>query len=146
MWEYEHSVEIAAPPDAVWECWSDIPSWPTWNAGITTVTVDGPLAVGTSFTMTVPPDDEAITMRIVDVVPGRMFTDQVDFQGVVVTTVHRLEPTPRATTVITYRTEITGPDADTVGPAIGPDITADFPDVLAALSALAESRSDPTRR
>jgi hypothetical protein len=68
-----------------------------------------------------------------------MFTDQVDFDGVVVTTVHRLTETPRGTTRVTYRTEITGADADTIGPEIGPDITADFPDVLAALTALAES-------
>jgi hypothetical protein len=41
-------------------------------------------------------------------------------------------------TRITYRTEITGSAADQVGPQLGPAITADFPDVLAALVHLAE--------
>ena len=35
-------------------------------------------------------------------------------------------------------TEISGPAADQVGPQLGPAITADFPQVLAALAALAE--------
>ena len=42
-------------------------------------------------------------------------------------------------TRVVYRTEITGPAAAQVGPQLGPEITADFPDVLAALVHLAES-------
>ena len=35
--------------------------------------------------------------------------------------------------------EITGPAADTLGAEIGPEISGDFPQVLAALAARAES-------
>jgi hypothetical protein len=35
--------------------------------------------------------------------------------------------------------EITGSAADTLGPQIGPEISGDFPQTLAALVALAES-------
>jgi hypothetical protein len=38
MWEYEHTVETVASPDAVWGLRSNILSWPRWNAGIVTVT------------------------------------------------------------------------------------------------------------
>jgi hypothetical protein len=55
-----------------------------------------------------------------------------------VRTVHRLEPAPGGRTRIIYRTEISGPSAARVGPQLGPAITADFPDVLAALAKLAE--------
>ena len=37
--------------------------------------------------------------------------------------------------------EITGPAAETVGPEIGPEISGDFPQVLAALAARAERRA-----
>jgi hypothetical protein len=56
-------------------------------------------------------------------------------------------PEPRAAAVgdersrITYRMEITGPAAETLGPEIGPEISGDFPQVLAALAARAESRA-----
>jgi hypothetical protein len=42
--------------------------------------------------------------------------------------------------------EISGPAADTLGPQLGPAISGDFPETLAALVARAEARSaDPTR-
>ena len=36
--------------------------------------------------------------------------------------------------------EIAGPQGDTLGPEIGPQISADFPDVIGALVAQAERR------
>jgi hypothetical protein len=138
MWEYEQSVETTAAPDVLWRHWSDMAAWPQWNHGIDKIEVDGPFAVGTTFTMT-PPGDDPIRMRLVDIVPGRLFTDEMDAGDFVVRTVHRLESVPAGTTRVVYRTEITGAAADQVGPQLGPAITADFPDVLAALVSLAES-------
>jgi hypothetical protein len=40
---------------------------------------------------------------------------------------------------VTYRMEITGPAADTLGPEIGPQISGDFPEVLERLARLAEA-------
>jgi uncharacterized protein YndB with AHSA1/START domain len=135
MWEYEHSVSTSAAPEAVWRRWSDVATWPEWNDGVETVTLDGPFAAGTTFTMT-PPGAEPITLRLVEVVPGETFTDEMDGGDFVVTTVHRLIPEADGTRIV-YRTEITGPAAGEVGPQLGPAITADFPDVLAKLAAAA---------
>jgi uncharacterized protein YndB with AHSA1/START domain len=137
MWEYEHSVETSANPGAVWLYWSDMPAWPRWNDGIEKIEIHGPFAVGTTFTMT-PPGEDPITLRLVEITPGRLFTDEMNGDDFVVRTVHRLEPTATGRTRIIYRTEITGPAADQVGPHLGPAITADFPEVLAALVKLAE--------
>jgi len=137
MWEYEHSVETTAAPGALWQHWSDMATWPQWNAGIETIDVEGPFAVGTTFTMT-PPGDEPIRMRLVEIKPGESFTDEMDAGDFVVRTQHRLEPTVTGLTRIVYRTEITGEAADHIGPELGPQITADFPEVLTALAKLAE--------
>ena len=137
MWEYEHSVETTAAPTTLWQHWSDMATWPQWNGGIETIDVEGPFAVGTTFTMT-PPRDEAIRMRLVEIKPGASFTDEMDAGDFVVRTQHRLEPTATGLTRIVYRTEITGEAADHIGPELGPQIAADFPDVLAALVKLAE--------
>ena len=138
MWEYEYRLETSATPEALWRHWADMASWPQWNDGIEAITVDGPFAVGTVFTMT-PPGDEPIRMRLTEIKPGESFTDEMDAGDFVVRTVHRLEPLAHGRTRITYRTEITGPAADQVGPELGPAITADFPDVLTALAALAQA-------
>ncbi|HTJ35029.1 MAG TPA: SRPBCC family protein [Dactylosporangium sp.] len=138
MWEYEHAVDTAATAPAVWAVWSDVMSWPSWNAGVEKIDIDGPFAAGTRFRMT-PPGEEAIEMRLTDVVPHELFTDVMDAGDFVVTTVHRLQPNPAGGTRVVYRTEITGPAAAEVGPQLGPAITADFPDVLAALVGRAEA-------
>jgi uncharacterized protein YndB with AHSA1/START domain len=137
MWEYEYSIETNAAREALWQHWSDMATWPQWNAGIETIDVEGPFAVGTAFTMT-PPGDEPIRMRLVEIKPGESFTDEMDAGDFVVRTQHRLEPTATGLTRIVYRTEITGEAADHIGPELGPKITADFPEVLAALAKLAE--------
>jgi uncharacterized protein YndB with AHSA1/START domain len=137
MWKYEHSVKTTAAPQALWRHWSDVASWPEWNHGIEKIEIDGPFAVGTTFTMT-PPGDDPIKMSIVEIVQGEQFTDEMDAGDFVVRTVHRLEPLEAGRTLVVYRTEITGPAADQVGPQLGPAITEDFPEVLAALVKLAE--------
>ncbi len=137
MWEYEHSIETAATPKALWRHWSDMATWPQWNDGIEAIDVEGPFEVGTTFTMT-PPADESIRMRLVEIKPGESFTDEMDAGNFVVRTEHRLEPAAGGLTRIVYRTEITGEAADHIGPELGPQITADFPAVLAALAKRAE--------
>jgi uncharacterized protein YndB with AHSA1/START domain len=137
MWEYEHNIETAAAPEVLWRHWSDMATWPQWNAGIETIDVEGPFEVGTAFIMT-PPGDEPIRMRLVDIRPGESFTDEMDAGDFVVRTQHRLEPGAAGLTRIVYRTEITGEAAGHIGPELGPQITADFPEVLAALAKLAE--------
>jgi hypothetical protein len=42
--------------------------------------------------------------------------------------------------------EISGPAADTLGPQLGPAISADFPETLAALVARAEAASTDSSR
>jgi hypothetical protein len=137
MWEYEHSVDTSARAAELWQHWSDMAAWPTWNAGIEKIEVDGPFQVGTTFTMASPGDDP-VSMRLTEIVPGELFTDVMDAGDFTVTTVHRLAPLPDGGTRITYRTEISGPVADQIGPELGPAITADFPDVIAALVAIAD--------
>ena len=42
-------INIAAPPDRVWEVFTNISAWPDWHDGIESATLDDPLAVGASF-------------------------------------------------------------------------------------------------
>jgi uncharacterized protein YndB with AHSA1/START domain len=138
MWEMEYRAETSAAPDVVWRLWVDMASWPEWNAGIATIEADGPFVVGTRFVMT-PPQGEPVPLLLVEIDEERSFTDELDTGDFVVRTTHRLEPFAAGTRLI-YRTEITGPAADTIGPELGPQITADFPDVLEALARRAEGR------
>lgn len=100
----------------------------------------GPLAVGSTILMT-PPSEEPVELRITEAIEPELFVDEADGGDFVVRTTHRLETLGEERSRITYRMEIIGPAADTVGPEIGPEISGDFPEVLAALAAHAEGRA-----
>jgi uncharacterized protein YndB with AHSA1/START domain len=42
-------IEVAAPPEVVWDVLADFESWPEWNPDVGEVTIDGPVAQGTEF-------------------------------------------------------------------------------------------------
>jgi uncharacterized protein YndB with AHSA1/START domain len=136
MWEYEHSVTAEVTPAAVWKLWSDAENWAAWNDGVGVVDLKGPFAAGTQFTMN-PPGQDTITMTLTEVVENELFTDVAEFGGLVITTYHRIEALDGGRTKVTYRTEITGEGADEAGPQVGPEICADFPEVVAKLVELA---------
>ena len=137
MWAAEHTIETTAAPEAVWRLWTDVARWPEWNAGVERAELAGPFAAGTTITM-VPPGEEPIELRIAEAVEPERFVDQADLGDVVVRTIHRLERLDEARSRVVYRMEITGPEADAVGPELGPQISGDFPEVLAALVELPE--------
>jgi hypothetical protein len=56
-----------------------------------------------------------------------------------VRTTHKVEQLQPGRARVTYRMEITGPAADAIGPQLGPEISGDFPQTLAALVERAES-------
>jgi hypothetical protein len=139
MWSTEHSVETTAAPETIWKLWTDVGDWPRWNADLDRAELTGAFAPGSEITM-FPREDDPIELIIAEADEPERFVDQADLGPVVVRTAHRVERLGPDRSRIVYRMEITGPEADTLGPQIGPEITADFPDVLAKLAAVAEDR------
>ncbi|MFF4422851.1 SRPBCC family protein [Streptomyces sp. NPDC001549] len=136
MWEYEHSIETAAAPEAIWRLWADVENWGAWNAEIEKIEIGGPFSAGTEITMT-PPGDDPILLRIAEAVEGERFVDEARFGDILLRTTHRIDPIGQDRIRVVYRMEITGSGADEVGPQIGPGITADWPDTMASLAELA---------
>jgi len=137
MWTYETSAETTAAPAAVWRLWADVGSWPTWNGDIERISIDGPFEPGALVTMT-PFNQEPIELRITGAAEDELFVDEAAMGDIVIRTFHRIEPAGDRKSRIVYRMEISGPGADEIGPTVGPQITADFPDTIAALIERAE--------
>jgi len=138
MWTTEHSVETTAAPESVWRLWSDVTRWGDWNPDIERIEITGPFAHGSTIAMT-PVGQDTIELRIAEASSPDLFVDEADLGEVVVRTTHRVERLGDERSRVTYRMEITGPAADTVGPDLGPKISGDFPETLAALVAQAEA-------
>jgi uncharacterized protein YndB with AHSA1/START domain len=137
MREVEHSIETSATPREVWDLWVDVAGWPAWNADIEEIELAGSFAAGSTIRMT-PIGQETIELRIAEAVEPELSVDEADLGEIVVRTIHRAEQFDGGRTRVTYRMEITGPAADTLGQQIGSEISGDFPQTLAALVERAE--------
>ena len=127
---------MSAGPERVWALFRDVSGWKRWNAGIEQIQLEGPFATGTWFSMT-PPGQEALRTKLVDVREGEHFIDETQVEELVIRVAHRIERKAAGVTRVVYAVDAQGPGAAEIGPAIA----ADFPDVLAALVALAEVTS-----
>jgi hypothetical protein len=140
MWTYEHSLETVAGVETIFEIIRDVGRWPEWNQGVERIDLDGPFATGTTGVMVIP-DQGSLSFRLAWVGEGRGFEDETEIPGaeVVVRVRHSLEPLAEGGTRITYRATVEGATAEVLGPEIGPAVSADFPEVMAALAARAEA-------
>jgi hypothetical protein len=138
MWTNEQSVETTAAPEQIWWLWADVAGWPEWNGDIEQIELIGPFAAGSTIVMT-PIGEAPVALRIAQAVEPELFVDEADMGEIVVRTVHRVRRLDSDRARVTYRMEITGPAADTLGPQLGPEISGDFPETLAGLVARAEA-------
>jgi hypothetical protein len=63
-------IEIAAPPEAVWEVLTAFEAWPSWNREVKSISVEGPVAEGMVFRWRAGPG--TITSTIGRVEPPRV--------------------------------------------------------------------------
>jgi uncharacterized protein YndB with AHSA1/START domain len=138
MWTNEQSVETTAAPEQIWRLWADVAGWPEWNGDIEQIELIGPFAAGSRILMT-PIGEEPVELRIKEAVEPERFVDEADLGEIVVQTIHQVRCLDSGRARVSYRMEITGPAADTLGPQLGPEISGDFPETLAGLVARAES-------
>ena len=137
MWKAEYSIETSATPEEIWRLWADVAGWPAWNADIAEIQLTGPFAAESTIRMT-PIGQEPIELRIAEAVEPELFVDEADLGEIVVRTIHQAEQLDAGRARVSYRMEITGPASDTLGAQIGPEISGDFPQTLAALVERAE--------
>jgi uncharacterized protein YndB with AHSA1/START domain len=136
MWTHEHAAESPLPPEAIWKVLADLDGWARWDTSMERVELHGPLTPGSTVTMT-PKGQDPITSVITEVAENARYSDQTEFGGVTLAFSHTLTRLPDGGTRIVHRLEITGEQAEETGPEIGPMITGDFPDAMAALLAYA---------
>jgi hypothetical protein len=144
VWSTEHNRETTASPASIWRLWSNVATWREWNADIERIEMSGPFAAGSTISMT-PIGQDTVDLRIAETSELNLFVDEADLGDVVVKTFHRVDPIEEGRSMVTYRMEITGPAADTVGPELGPEISGDFPETLAALTERAEAMDQDAR-
>jgi uncharacterized protein YndB with AHSA1/START domain len=59
-------LEVAAPPELVWEVLTDFARWPEWNPDVRSMSFEGPLAPGAMFRWKAGPGTIVSTVEEVD--------------------------------------------------------------------------------
>ncbi|OBH54732.1 polyketide cyclase [Mycobacterium mantenii] len=97
----EDSVEIDAPPELVWEVFTDVEHWPDWTASVTSLTgLDGPgLAVGRRFAIK-QPGMSKLVWKVTAIDPGTSWTWVQSSPGVRVTARHHVVARPGGRTLV----------------------------------------------
>ncbi|MGY4644802.1 polyketide cyclase [Cellulomonas sp. URHB0016] len=138
MWSTEHTTETTLSPKAVWTALADLHRGVLTYPGADVFELHGPFAVGSTLAVTPDGGPETFQSTIVDLVEEATYADQTAFGDVVLQFRHTLTPLDDGGTRLAHRLEITGPGADATGPVLGPQISGDFPESMAALLVAAE--------
>jgi carbon monoxide dehydrogenase subunit G len=131
MWSTEYTAETPLDREVVWAALRDLHTGTLTYPGADTFELHGPFEAGSQVTVT-PVGQDPFLSTIIDLVESETYADQTTFGTATLTFRHTLVPTPSGTRV-THRLEISGPDADEIGPELGPQISDDFPESMSAL-------------
>jgi len=139
MWTTEHTATTDVAPAAIWAALRDLHSGVPLGEHSDRFELHGPFAVGTEVSVT-PQGQDTMRSVIVELDEGRSYADSTRFGDLTPLFRHTLDALSSGTRV-THRLEIHGPDADDVGPQLGPQISGDFPVTMDELLVAARTRS-----
>jgi uncharacterized protein YndB with AHSA1/START domain len=86
----QSEIEIAAPPELVWEVLTTIERWPDWNPAVKKVSMRGGLTEGTIFRWKAGPGTISSTIQRVE--PPRLIAWTGQTFGIKANHVYTLEP------------------------------------------------------
>ena len=142
MWSTEYSTETDLTAPAIWAALSDLHHGVALDGNSDRFELHGPFAVGTELTVT-PQGQGSFRSTITELTENSVYADRTEFGGLILTFRHTLTPLASGGTRVTHELVIDGDDAGTMGPELGPQISADFPEAMNALLAAARRKTSP---
>jgi hypothetical protein len=127
--------QSSASPELLWSLLTDVGNWKNWNAGVLSSKIEGDFKEGSRLSMVLP-DQQVIVSTLKQVQLMKSFTDVAELGDISVAVRHVIEPLDTGGTQILFELTVIGEGAEEICASIG----ADFPDVLRALSALAQAQ------
>jgi hypothetical protein len=141
MWKTEHSAETTARPSSVWGVLADADGWPSWNPGLASAHLDGPLQNGTTGRTTQASGHEGHFV-VMDVQEGACFVNQAKVPGAVLRFQHKIEAIDQSRIRVTLGATLEGPMAQVWGLVFGRTIAGYMPTAVRQLVARAQSVSN----
>jgi uncharacterized protein YndB with AHSA1/START domain len=139
MAKYGSSAETSASPEQVWKIWSDMSTWGEWNPNVSTMDWTGGFFQGSEGIMNTKAGQHH-KMKLAEVQPGRFFALETRVvPGTMFRFNCRVEPFAGGKTRISQMVEVKGPLGPIVQGMMGPQVSKEFPTLLANLARMAEA-------
>ena len=142
MWSAEYSTETDLTAPTIWAALSDLHHGVALDGNSDRFELHGPFAVGTELTVT-PQGQGSFRSTITELTENSVYADRTEFGGLILTFRHTLAPLAGGGTRVTHQLVIDGDEAGTMGPELGPQISADFPEAMNTLLAAARRKTSP---
>jgi hypothetical protein len=144
-WQYEHSADSSASPEAVWERYIDVEHWSQWSKkGVDRSSIDGDFKVGTKGKSKAPGFPEG-KFELIVVEPQQRFVSKAKLPGATLIFEHMVEPTDGGSR-ITHRATLDGPLTFIWSPVVGRMIKRGMPEGVERLAELAVEKQEEKRR
>jgi hypothetical protein len=139
MFVKEVRQSTTANPDAIWQRWVNVSSWPEQDNGMEAVRLDGPLAVGTKIIMKPKGSKETgSTITVLDHQNFR-FTSEAKIPFGYLRFEHEIPVHESGKTEFLHRVTIKGPLTPILRKVFADKMVADLPEMLSNIARLAES-------
>ena len=130
-------ITSSASPQAFFDRWADMATWPEWNADTEWVRLDGPFVEGATGALK-PKGGPRVPFTVTRLQPGRRFTDVSRLWGARLTFDHTVAAGPSGTTVA-VTVSLTGPLRSIWNAVLGKGIRDTAQRDLDALATVAEA-------
>jgi hypothetical protein len=143
-WEFEHSAESKAPPEAIWERYKDVSNWREWSPdGVEESSLDGQFEVGSKGESKAPHLPKG-KFELIEVEPEQRFVSKATFPGGTLTFEHMLEPSGEGTK-ITHKASLDGVLSPVWRPVMGRVIEKGLPTGVETLAEVAVEKQKEAR-
>jgi hypothetical protein len=129
-------------PQAFFDRWADMATWPRWNTDTEWVRLDGPFRTGATGRLK-PKGGPATRFVVTSLVPGREFTDVSLLPGARLTFQHLVAVDAGGSTTVSVRVTLAGPLAFLWSAVLGKSIATGLGGDLARLEAAAREAEVP---
>jgi hypothetical protein len=135
--QFSSSVQIAASSMTVYELYTAVSSWPTWDPEVERSSIAGPFAPGTAGILK-PKGGPESKIELIEVTAGKSFTVRCKLPLCEMSFSHQLTQTGSYTTA-THSVLFTGPLSAVFGLLIGSGIKKTLPKTMNGLKLAAEA-------
>ena len=136
---YEHSIDIAVDPSAVFAVYKDVSGWSDWDPETESASIDGTFSIGTTGKIK-PKGSPESKIRISEVTENKSFTVECSLPLCKMQFIHEMTPSAEGTNLLN-KIEFSGILGPLFGRLFGKEIDKSIPGSLKALKTRVETAS-----